>query len=59
MNIGSVASKAGLPAKTIRYYESIGLIASASRRANGYRDYDDDDVLILRFIQRARGLGFR
>jgi Cu(I)-responsive transcriptional regulator len=57
MNIGQAAKRSGLPAKTIRYYEDIGLV-SAGRRDNGFRDYDDKDVHSLRFIARARGLGF-
>ena len=58
MNIGSVARETGVPAKTIRYYESIGLIPQARRSDNGYRHYGDTDVEVLRFIQRARRLGF-
>ena len=58
MNIGSVARETGVPAKTIRYYESIGLIPRARRSDNGYRHYVDTDVEVLRFIQRARRLGF-
>ena len=58
MNIGSVARETGVPAKTIRYYESIGLIPRARRSENGYRHYGDTDVEVLRFIQRARRLGF-
>jgi MerR family copper efflux transcriptional regulator len=58
MNIGTVAEKSGVPPKTIRYYESIGLIPSADRRPNGYRSYDDVDMHTLNFIKRARGLGF-
>ena len=58
MNIGTAAERAGVPAKTIRYYESIGLIRSAGRRANNYRDYDDADIATLRFVARARKLGF-
>lgn len=58
MNIGQAAKKTCVPAKTIRYYESIGLIEPASRTASGYRTYDDRDVQTLRFIQRARNLGF-
>jgi MerR family copper efflux transcriptional regulator len=57
MNIGAVSDKSGLPAKTIRYYEDIGLI-SPDRRDNGYRDYSMDDVHRLRFLQRSRSLGF-
>ncbi len=57
MNIGIAANRSELPAKTIRYYEEIGLIAP-DRAANGYRDYSDADLHKLRFIQRARSLGF-
>ena len=58
MNISDAAERAGLPTKTIRYYEEIGLVAPARRRDNGYRDYADRDVHMLRFLSRARGLGF-
>ena len=58
MQIGTVAEKTGVSAKAIRYYESIGLIAAAHRTHSGYRVYGDRDVQTLRFIQRARGLGF-
>lgn len=57
MNIGNASTLCGLPVKTIRYYEDIGLI-EPTRRENGYRDYCDADVRRLRFIQRARNLGF-
>lgn len=57
MNIGSAARQSGLPAKTIRYYEDIGLL-TADRAANGYRDYSNEDVHRLRFVQRSRSLGF-
>ena len=58
MHIGTVAKKSGIAAKTIRYYESIGLIESADRTDSGYRVYGQRDVETLRFIQRARSLGF-
>ncbi len=58
MNIGRAAEASGVSPKTIRYYESIGLIQPAERRANNYRDYSAIDVETLRFIQRGRSLGF-
>lgn len=58
MNIGEAATQSGLPAKTIRYYEDIGLVMPAARLANGYRDYALQDVHTLQFINRARSLGF-
>jgi len=58
MNIGTVSKKSGVSAKTIRYYESIGLIPQADRAENGYRDYGDNDVQTLRFIKQSRSLGF-
>ncbi|HEV3177961.1 MAG TPA: Cu(I)-responsive transcriptional regulator [Stellaceae bacterium] len=58
LNIGSVAEATGLPAKTIRYYESIGLVAPARRTGGNYRLYEARDVTTLRFIERARRLGF-
>ena len=57
MNIGNASEKSGLPAKTIRYYEEIGLL-KADRAGNGYRDYSTADVHRLRFLQRSRSLGF-
>lgn len=57
MNIGDAADLASLPPKTIRYYEDIELV-SPRRAENGYRDYSDADVHRLRFLQRARSLGF-
>ena len=57
MNVGTAARRSGLPAKTIRYYEDIGLIRPA-RTQNGYRDYTGDDIHRLTFLRRARGLGF-
>ena len=58
MRIGDAANQAGMTAKAIRYYERIGLLPEAPRTESGYRDYDARDVRILRFVQRARGLGF-
>ena len=57
MNIGDAATQSGLPSKTIRYYEEIGLIKPA-RTDNGYRDFSGTDLHKLRFLGRARGLGF-
>jgi Cu(I)-responsive transcriptional regulator len=57
MNVGEAARRAGLPAKTIRYYEEIGLIRP-ERAGNGYRAYSGDDVHRLAFLKRARTLGF-
>ncbi|MGB7287006.1 MAG: Cu(I)-responsive transcriptional regulator [Salaquimonas sp.] len=57
MNIGNVSSATGLPSKTIRYYEEIELVTPA-RAENGYRDYSDNDIHRLTFVQRARSLGF-
>lgn len=57
MNVSEAARHSGLPAKTIRYYEDVGLIRPG-RAANGYRDYSGEDVHSLAFLKRARGLGF-
>ncbi|QBJ22886.1 Cu(I)-responsive transcriptional regulator [Haematobacter massiliensis] len=57
MNIGTAARQSGLPPKTIRYYEEIGLL-TADRAAQGYRDYSSEDIHRLRFVQRSRSLGF-
>jgi Cu(I)-responsive transcriptional regulator len=57
MNIGQAAEKSGLPAKTIRYYEDIGLV-KPQRDTNGYRAFRESDVHKLSFLGRARALGF-
>lgn len=57
MNIGEAAERSGLNNKTIRYYESLGLVASR-RLSNGYRDYSEKDAHQLLFLQRARAVGF-
>ncbi|WP_068306458.1 Cu(I)-responsive transcriptional regulator [Pararhodobacter sp. CCB-MM2] len=57
MNIGEAAAASGLPAKTIRYYEDMGLVAPR-RDANGYRSFGEGEIHRLAFLNRARGLGF-
>ncbi|SFI21292.1 Cu(I)-responsive transcriptional regulator [Albimonas pacifica] len=57
MNISDVSARSGLPAKTIRYYEDIGLVRPA-RGENGYRDFSDRDAHKLAFLARSRSLGF-
>ena len=57
MNIGQASRASGLPTKTIRYYDDIGLV-EPTRRGNGYRTYSDGHLHNLRFLARARSLGF-
>lgn len=57
MNIGQVAARTGLPVKTIRYYDEIGLV-TPDRGPNGYRDFDEAQLARLHFLAEARHLGF-
>ena len=59
MNIGAASKGSGISAKMIRYYENTGLIDPIARSSNGYRDYSEQDVHMLRFIGKARQVGFQ
>jgi MerR family copper efflux transcriptional regulator len=58
LTIGTVAKRAGVPIDTIRYYEREGLLPEPLRRASGYRSYNESAIKRLRFIRRAKELGF-
>lgn len=58
MQIGQLASQAGVAIDTVRYYERQGLLPPPQRRSSGYRQYDAQDITRLRFIRRAKALGF-
>lgn len=58
MSIGQLAKRATVPVDTVRYYERSGLLAPAHRNAAGYRHYGDVELRRLRFIRRAKALGF-
>lgn len=58
MNIGQAAARSGLNAKTIRYYETIGLVVPHRKPDNSYRDYSDSDLSQLGFVRGARQVGF-
>jgi MerR family gold-responsive transcriptional activator of gol and ges genes len=58
MNIGQAAAASGVTAKMIRHYEESGLIPAPRRTSSNYRSYSENDVHVLRFVKRARALGF-
>lgn len=58
MNIGDAAAYSGLSSKTIRYYESVGLVEPSTRRDNGYREYSEEKLRELVFLRHTRQFGF-
>ncbi len=58
MKIGELAQRTGVPIDTVRYYERQGLLPPPDRQPSGYRSYQADDVTRLRFVRRAKALGF-
>ena len=58
LTVGQVAKRAGVGVETVRFYERKGLLDEPARRPSGYRQYDADTVAVLRFIRRAKELGF-
>lgn len=58
MSIGELAGASGVRTDTVRYYERIGLLAMAARTEAGYRSYGSEDLARLRFVRRAKSLGF-
>ena len=58
MQIGMLASRAGVPVDTVRYYERVGVLPRPTRQPSGYRRYEDEDVQRLRFVRKGKVLGF-
>jgi DNA-binding transcriptional MerR regulator len=59
LNIGEASKATGISVKMLRYYEEIGLVRPAHRAYSGYRVYSDKTIAMLRFVRRARDLGFQ